>query len=67
VQKKLLSGKIGKILEGGARVKDDQVENVKSELELRVLIHFPWKVYSYPFSLESLRERRQLRPSSAWQ
>jgi hypothetical protein len=58
VQKKLLSGKIGKILEGGARVKDDQVENVKSELELRV---------SYPFSLESLRERRQLRPSSAWQ
>jgi hypothetical protein len=45
VQKKLLSGKIGKILEGGARVKDDQVENAKSKLELRVLIHFPWKAY----------------------
>jgi len=45
VQKNLLSVKICKILEGGARVKDVQVENVKSKLELRNFIHFPWKAY----------------------
>ena len=45
VQKKLLSGKIGKILEGGTAVKDVQVENVKSKSELKNFIHFPWKVY----------------------
>ena len=43
VQKKLLSVKIGKILEGGTRVKDVQVENVKSKSELNNFIHFPWK------------------------
>ena len=45
VQKKLLSGKIGKILEGGTAVKDVQVENAKSKSELKNFIHFPWKTY----------------------
>ncbi len=56
VQKKPLSVKIDKILEGGARVKDAQVENVKSKSELKNF---------FPFSLESLRERLQLGSSSA--
>ena len=45
VQKKLLSVKIGKILEGGARVNDVQAENVKSKLDPRILIHFPWSSF----------------------
>jgi len=45
VQKKLLSVKIGKILEGGTGVKAIQVKNVKSKSELKNFIHFPWKVY----------------------
>ena len=45
VQKKLLSVKIDKILEGGTGVIAVQVENVKSRSELKNFIHFPWKVY----------------------
>ena len=45
VQKKLLSVKIGKILEGGTRVKAIQAENAKSKSELINFIHFSWKVY----------------------
>jgi hypothetical protein len=45
VQKKLLSVKIDKILEGRTGVKAFQVEKVKSKSELKIFIHFPWKVY----------------------
>jgi hypothetical protein len=45
VQKKLLSVKIGKILEGGTGVKAIRAENAKSKSELKKF---------YPFSLESL-------------
>ncbi len=44
VQKKLLSVKIGKILEGGTGVKAIWAENAKSKSELKNFIHFPWKV-----------------------
>jgi len=45
VQKKLLSVKIGKILEGGTGVKAIQAENAKSKSELKNFMRFPWKVY----------------------
>ncbi len=44
VQKKLLSVKIGKILEGGAIVIDIQVENTKSKSEPIDFVHFYWNV-----------------------
>ena len=44
VQKKLLSVKISKILEGGTGVKAIQAENAKSKAELKKFVHFPWKV-----------------------
>ena len=55
VQKKLLSVKIGKILEGGTGVKAIRAENAKSKSELKKF---------YPFSLESLKERSRLDSSS---
>ena len=45
VQKKLLSVKIGKILEGGARMIAFLIENANSKSELINFIRFPWKVY----------------------
>lgn len=45
VQKKLLSGKIGKILEGGARMIAFPVENASSKSELINFIRFGWKAY----------------------
>ncbi len=44
VQKKLLSVKIGKILEGGTGVKAIRAENAKSKSELKYFVHFPWKI-----------------------
>ncbi len=45
VQKKLLSVKIGKILEGGTGMKAIQAENAKSKPEPKNFIHFPWEAY----------------------
>jgi hypothetical protein len=45
VQKKLLSVKIGKILEGGARMIAFLIENANSKSELINFTHFPWKAY----------------------
>jgi len=45
VQKKLISGKIGKILEGGTGVKAIQAEKAMSKPEPKNFIHFPWKAY----------------------
>jgi hypothetical protein len=44
VQKKLLSVKIGKILEGGTGVKAVQIENATSKPGQNNFIRFPWKV-----------------------
>ncbi len=54
VQKKLLSVKIGKILEGGTKLRAFQVENVKSKSELKKFI-FSWKACRRDFDRVPLR------------
>jgi hypothetical protein len=45
VQKKLLSVKICKILEAGAKMIAFLIENANSKTELMNFTHFPWKAY----------------------